>query len=324
MTDPYFLNRISHETSSLWPQSASSYLRNTKISTVFPPTKHGIVSVEKKDSVTDGFKKLIENQILSVPLYDERHHQYTAFLDMLDFVHAIVGTGIGLGSGSVGDLMSGSEQLKKQNCGQVADVSMRNPWYPVGSEASLGMALRLMVDHGVHRIPILSPDGLLASVVTQSQLVRELYNRLSLFDIGDKTIEQLQIGIKEVLTIHQDQKAIEAFDLIFKNKVTGVAVVDDAGRLIGNISATDMRNIGADINYVSRVFHPTIDYLKLGPNGAEIKKPYCVQLSATLGETMEILVNTKTHRIYIVDKNDTPIGVISLGDVLGLFVERSK
>jgi hypothetical protein len=49
-----------------------------------------------------------------------KHKNYSAFIDMLDFVCAIVRSGIGLSSGSFGDLVASSEKLKKQNCGQVA------------------------------------------------------------------------------------------------------------------------------------------------------------------------------------------------------------
>jgi hypothetical protein len=58
-----------------------------------------------------------------------------------------------------------------------------------------------MVQHKVHRIPIIDSEGNLVTIITQSQLVRELYKNLSKFDISFKTVEELKLGYKEVLSI---------------------------------------------------------------------------------------------------------------------------
>jgi len=174
-----------------------------------------------------------------------------------------------------------------------------------------------MVQHKVHRIPIINIEGELISVITQSHLVRELYKNFSKFDIASQTVQDLKLGYKEVLSIRSDAKAIEGFNTIYEKKVSGLAVVDGTGKLVGNLSATDMRNVGADINFLSRVFKSTEEFLKLGPKGEQaLEKPICCKPTATVGEAVAELVSTKTHRIYVVDDNNVPIGVISLGDVL--------
>jgi len=124
-----------------------------------------------------------------------------------------------------------------------------------------------MVQHKVHRIPIVDNEGNLVSILTQSQLVRELYKNLSKFDISFKTVESLRLGYKEVLSVQAEQKAIDAFDTIHDKRVTGLAVVDSSGKLVGNLSATDVRNIGANIDLISRVFKSVEEFLKLKPKG---------------------------------------------------------
>jgi len=115
----------------------------------------------------------------------------------------------------------------------------------------------------------------------------------------------------------RNKKAIDAFNIIHDKRVTGLAVVDQTGRLIGNVSATDLRNIGADINLISRVFKSVEEFLKLGPLGEKaLDKPVCCKPSTTFGEVVAEVVATRTHRIYVVDENQLPIGVISLGDIL--------
>jgi CBS domain-containing protein len=72
-------------------------------------------------------------------------------------------------------------------------------------------------------------------------VVTAIRNNLSKFSVKSKTVAELQLGIKEVLTIREDQNAFEAFKLIHAKKVLGIAVVDANGVLTGNISASDLR-----------------------------------------------------------------------------------
>jgi len=298
-------------------QTPKDYLKNTRAESLFPTEKLKIITVEDSTSVSDGLTELIDNHILSVPVYDNKARRYKAFIDMLDFVCAIVSSGIGPSKDSFVNLIAGSQKLKKKNCGMIADSSQRNPFYPVQHDASIGTILDFMVKYKVHRIPIVNVDGELVSVITQSHLLSELYKNFSKFDIFSKRVQDIKLGYKNVISIRSDAKAIEGFKVIYSKKVSGVAVVDGSGKLVGNLSATDLRNVGGDINLISRVFWSVEEFLKWGPNGEQaMPKPIYCTPNATVGEAVEVLVRTRTHRIYVIDDSGLPIGVISLGDVL--------
>lgn len=66
-----------------------------------------------------------------------------------------------------------------------------------------------------------------------------------------KTVQELGLGLKEVLTIREDQNAFEAFRLIHAKKVLGIAVVDNNGVLTGNISASDLRVCVISTNFIN-------------------------------------------------------------------------
>ena len=66
-----------------------------------------------------------------------------------------------------------------------------------------------------------------------------------------KPIKEL-FGKRETLSIEQSKTMIEAFQMISQKLVSGLAVVDDHGQLVGNISASDMRVIkNKNINFRS-------------------------------------------------------------------------
>lgn len=45
--------------------------------------------------------------------------------------------------------------------------------------------------------------------------------------------------------------------------------------------------------------------------------PYCVTSAATVEEVLEKIVHTRAHRVYIINEKNSPVGVISLGDIMG-------
>jgi CBS domain-containing protein len=105
----------------------------------------------------------------------------------------------------------------------------------------------------------------------------------------------------------------------------GIAVIDNnTGILIGNISASDLKFIGPDGSFLSRLFLPCIEYLTFIPQKDIIPGPFCVLPSATIEEIILKLEITKSHRIYIIDSNQKLIGVITLTDILECILNYIK
>ena len=69
----------------------------------------------------------------------------------------------------------------------------------------------------------------------------------------------------KVITINQAEKAVEAFKAMHKHGVSAVAVVDDNGLLVGNISNTDLKVIGYDAALLSQLFIPITEFLSKLP-----------------------------------------------------------
>jgi len=70
---------------------------------------------------------------------------------------------------------------------------------------------------------------------------------------------------------------------------------------------------------LSNVFLSLEKFLVLGKESNEIPKVLSVKPTDTFAKVLETLKETKVHRLYILDDDNTPKGVITLGDVLRLF-----
>lgn len=311
--------------SSSSPFSTKSFLQRTKVTSLFPENRTKIITVGKDQPCSEGFKLLIENSILSVPVVDERTENYVGFLDMLDFVSFIAEM-----SQDEALAQTASKQIeemakmKSVSCGQLIGKSGRNPWYPVEENAPLLQAIQTMVDHKVHRIPVVSNTGEMQTIVTQSHVVSLISKNIAEFPVASKRIGDLKLGYKNVITVQKNELAIHAFKLIYDRKVSGVAVVDENGELFGNISASDIRFIESDASGIRRLFATNEEFINNVPKRPDqVPGPYFVRPSSTVEEVIMKLTVTKAHRVYVVDDlggKRNPIGVVSLADVLETIV----
>jgi len=306
--------------------TAKEFLRNTKVSSIFPAQRTKILKVKSDTALGDALQIFIHEKILSMPVYDDQGRTYIGFIDLLDVVYHIVETlkGEQLTDAGFSLLMKTSHSLSNSTCGYVAGASGRNPFYPIDEHAPLMAAIQLMADNHVQRIPVLSNATRedLATIITQSHVARLILDNIEKFEIKDKTVDTLKVGNRNLITIDKREKAISAFKLIHDNKVSGIAVIDRVkGTLYGNISASDINQIGEDAGHISRLFLSIEEYLGI-VCGGKAPTPFAVHLSTTFVDVLRQMINRSVHRIYITDAENKPIGVISLTDILVTIVEH--
>jgi len=257
-------------------------------------------------------------------VYDPKHEQYIGFIDMLDIVCHCMKDFRDSELSSDADfekLLETHHCLTKYTCGQVAGSSGRNPYYPVDEHASLLTAIDLLLAHRSHRLPIVDSTGQLTSLLSQSAIVAAIAQHIKKFGIKDSTVGELQLGIKEVLGIKSDQKATDAFKIMHDKKILGVAVTDEKGTLVGNISASDLRQMG-ETHVVSRLLVPASTFIELIPKSPDqIPGPYCVRPNATVEEVIEKIVITRSHRIYVIgETNNSPYKALFITKLICLIL----
>lgn len=117
------------------------------------------------------------------------------------------------------------------------------------------------------------------------------------------------IYFDRVLTISYNILVKEAFKLMQEKDFGGVAVIDDNGAIIGNISQSDLKMVGYDGTTIGNIMKEIKDIL---PKQEIIS----LNLTSTVKEALIKFEKTKKHRIYIVDSENKPIGVLTLMNIL--------
>jgi len=122
-----------------------------------------------------------------------------------------------------------------------------------------------------------------------------------------------------VVSVKQDTPALETFRLMDKKKISGVAVVDHAGKFVGNTSASDLKLFMKTLS-LEILNKPIMEVLKtIRQESIEIKSP---TISVSSKDTVDVVIgklaSTKIHKLFVADDVDgyRPIAVVSITDVL--------
>jgi len=195
--------------------------------------------------------------------------------------------------------------------------------------ATLFEACQLLVNGvpgGVHRICVVNEEGQITGLVTQSAVVAYIAKQDLLKHKKDKSLEQLQLGLKPILSISYKERAINGFRKLHKEKVSGLAIIDDDSKIFSNLSGKDLRVIrGKDPLFkdshdyqFNRLMLPIHEFLSIERmNDINARSPiFSCGTNETLCSCLSKIISLKVHRIYIRDEKSFPAGVISLRDII--------
>jgi len=294
------------------------FLKNTSVAVL--PKVSVLYYVNSSDSAAHTLRLLAQHNVLSMPVLDKSLNQYIGFVDMVDIVSLIVDiySEADIMAENFYTLLEQSERFKNTKVSEIINISARNPFIPVPETSSLYTAVELLSKHKVHRVPVIDAEGHIVNLITQSSLIAFIAENVDkLGSVVNQTVGSLLLGHKDVVTVNINARVIEAFNLMDKKSVSAVAVVDDEGKLVGNISVRDIRTIGADPRQLPQLYMGIRELLfRINMQRVDIINP-AIACSAKekYGLVVKKLAASRVHRLYVVD-NHLPVGVISLSDAL--------
>jgi len=99
---------------------------------------------------------------------------------------------------------------------------------------------------------------------------------------------------------------------------SALAVIDEYGKLMGTLSVSDVR--GVPLNNIQDTLQMSVrDFLTQTNQKEQVT---CVP-DSTLSEVMKSLVDNQVHRVWVVDQGGKPIGVVTLTDIIRLFLSSN-
>jgi len=274
---------------------------------------------------------LREKNILSVPVYDDETKRWLGLVDILDVLTIVVFMNdlkvvIDAVSHKAVDWYNFTEQelkvLQEESIQTIVNASERNPWCPVSHLKPLNSLMDMLSsDVNLHRVPIIDDNEEVIGIVTQAAVINYLYKHLDKFP--DTTAIKVKDYFKpsKVISVHSNNTALDAFKLMISEKVSGVAVVDPEDKLVASLSSTDLKG-SLNPNLFHDLHLPVPLYLEKSIPDLFDKKNSQQPISCTnetsIYELLHKLTSNRIHRIFVVDSENRPIGVLSLCDIISM------
>ena len=121
---------------------------------------------------------------------------------------------------------------------------MSTPVITINEKDSMQDAMRLMKEHHIRRLPVMQ-QGRMVGILTDRDLKRASASDATALEIHELIYLLSEIKIKDIMTknpitVPVDFTVEETAEILLKNKISGVPVVERGGILVGTITQTDL------------------------------------------------------------------------------------
>lgn len=266
------------------------------------------VFVDVSCNVEQALQCFQDASILVAPVRDESTESgICGFLDILQIVSKLVQAC----EGHVNNIPRNAANFSKTSIKTILDEKYGSGIH-LKKESDTAAGLLEIFAKGVHLVGVTNDQGKVVNVCTQTDMMHFIQkNKESIPKLKD-TIQTLKLVKEWVLFVRKSEHAIDAFRKMSENTVRAVAVTDVTGKLISNISASDLRGLNeSNFDRITKSIHQFLQVHR-GAIGSLVT----VTMDGTLEEVVDMCVGSLVHRIWVIDpSNHHPIGIISLTDV---------
>jgi CBS domain-containing protein len=289
------------------------------------PRSRTVITTDTAEDLPSLFKKLVSANVLSVPVLNQKKRYY-GMVEMFDIVEYITSIFSDVSSTKLIDLERMLVSERKFLNATVKDV-IKSPFPKYKSHKtlergfSLFTAWEMLAFTGSNRIAVLGESESVVDIITPSMLIDFLWQNIEkIGDVGKRLVKDFIIEPTESLaTIRENTKAIVAFREMVRMDKTGLGVVNESGQLIDNISPRDLKGIHADANVFWRLWSTVGEFKKKERMEYQRKVPnelIYVKSDDSLYSVVEKMATLHVHRIYVTERDQSPIRVITQTDIL--------
>lgn len=288
-----------------------------------PSAKGRVIEIDSKQPLEQAFAVLVDNNILSAPVWDEESKMYLGFLDIRDLVaFAVFASKENEMIRDLHEIVNHATKLhsKTQDSITVTYLCLRNPFKAVQGEATLEEVCRILAT-GTHRVPVIGADGKVINIISQSSIIQFFTKNCGDDEFLKKTVGDLHIGSSPVISVLQTDTALKTFSKLDDSGRSGLAVVDADGVLVGNTSGSDIKLY---LKHHETLKQSIIEFLnKIRRLYLNTRAPsFTCRSEDSLYHVIGKLGATKAHRLFIVDDSYKPLKVVSLTDIIRVILKH--
>ncbi len=125
----------------------------------------------------------------------------------------------------------------------------------VNPDESMMKASKLMKDHDIRRLPVVDGDGRLIGILSDRDIKEASPSKATTLDVHELYYLLSEIKVKDIMTkqaiaLHEEDTVEKATVVMHDRRVGGLPVVDDAGKVVGIITESDVFRVFIEITRV--------------------------------------------------------------------------
>lgn len=279
------------------------------------PVSYRLIVLDTSLLVKKSLNILLQNSIVSAPLWDSKTSKFAGLLTSSDFINVIQYYFSNPDKFELVDKLQldGLKDIERAIGVEPFDTGSIHPF------KQLYEACCKMIESRSRRIPLIDQDEdthreIVVSVLTQYRILKFVAlnckeTRCLKRPIGDLNI----ITTGNIMSCRMSTPVIDVIQLLTQGGVSSVPIVDDNGRLTNVYEAVDVLGLikGGIYNDLS---------LSVGEalmrRSDDFEGVYTCTKNDKLSTIMDTIRKSRAHRFFVVDENGFLTGVLTLSDIL--------
>ncbi|KAJ3096769.1 hypothetical protein HDU97_005601 [Phlyctochytrium planicorne] len=270
--------------------------------------KPAIISVPPTSTIEEALAVMGKSNIISIPITSRVWpNRYIAILSLLDILQFFLSNRIDLSSTVEAALTLDPEQESYR----VFERDERDTLESTMIAFAKGTHRILVTDAMEKRKPM---------IVTQTDILRYMQKTPSLYATSpisfSASLKSLGFVRKTLASVRVDEPAIEGYKRMSQKRIAALPVVDKVGMVVDTLSVSDLRGLGGEMK--KKVQLNVEEFVKASPTHKKVT--LSVADSDTLADVLNLIVENRAHRAWVLDEMSRPVGVISQSDIIGAAV----
>ncbi|RCI02540.1 AMP-activated serine/threonine-protein kinase regulatory subunit [Rhizopus stolonifer] len=276
------------------------------------PVSYRVIVFDTHLLVKKALNALVQNGIVSAPLWSSETQKFAGMLTVADFINLIQ---YYYTHSSMEDAFREIESFELAH--------LRNVEKKVGAPApqlvsmdpmaTLYDACHMLAESRVHRVPLLDKEPETGTeMIVSFKYTKALRQPLSELKIGT---------FDNVATASMSTPVIQVINMFVEQNISAVPIVDSNGVVLNVYETIDVMSIARSGRYKE------LD-MSVGEAMEARPKDYPGVHTCTLNDTLHsifrIIRKQRVYRLIIVDQENKLIGIVSLSNILGYLVEYKR
>ncbi|PKY49921.1 CBS-domain-containing protein [Rhizophagus irregularis] len=285
------------------------------------PVSYRVIVLDTSLLVKKALAALMQNGVVSAPLWDSTNQKFAGMLTVSDFINLIQY----YKHSSYSAAMEEIEQFQIQ---QLRDVESRVGAPPpqllsIHPLKSLYEACKLLVEARAHRLPLVDVDSetgqeMIVSVLTQYRILK--FIAMNCIDIKTlkKKLSEIKIGVYEnIATARMSTPVIEIVNLLVERRISSVPIIDEDDKVLNVYDSVDVMTLIRTGSY-REMDLPVVKALLR--RSEDFPGVHTCTLSDTLHSIFDLIKKAQVHRLIVVDSENRLQGIVSLSDIMRYLV----